>query len=162
MISDTLQAMMAGYVVKTAMHAVLGIYMWYWNRRWNKQAKADGTEIPEDERRKRAEEVGMVSACIDKATIGMDHGADLPQTDATEFRESSGLKSFRPLYQDYADSSRQKTPTSDTFYRIESFMPVTSTVVSLTFALCSASSSSTPRHLTKDLLACALYRRSNI
>lgn len=87
MISDTLQAMMAGYVVKTAMHAVLGLYMWYWNRRWNKQAKANGTEIPEDERRKRAEEVGMVSACIKQSMIGIDYGADLPQTDATEFRE---------------------------------------------------------------------------
>ena len=52
--------MMAGYVAKTALHAGLGFYMLYSNRRWDRQAAERGETLPEEDRKKRAEEIGMV------------------------------------------------------------------------------------------------------
>ena len=54
------KAMMACYVVKTSLHAILGFYMWYWNRRWDREAATRGEDVPEDERKRRAEAIGMV------------------------------------------------------------------------------------------------------
>ncbi|ORY33062.1 major facilitator superfamily domain-containing protein [Naematelia encephala] len=56
------KAMLAGYVVKTVTHLVLGAYMLYWNRRWDKMAIARGELLSEAQRRKLAEEVGMTDA----------------------------------------------------------------------------------------------------
>ncbi len=54
--------MMAGYVVKTAAHLALGFYMLYWNRKWDRQAREQGEVMPTQERKRKAEEVGMTDA----------------------------------------------------------------------------------------------------
>ena len=53
--------MMAGYVVKTGCHVLLGLYMWNSNRLRNNAAVKDGSALSEEERARRAEEAGMVS-----------------------------------------------------------------------------------------------------
>ena len=58
------KAMMGGYAAKTFFHACLGLYMLYWNRRWNRQARERGEDLSEEERAKRAEEIGMVCSGI--------------------------------------------------------------------------------------------------
>ncbi|KAK8844009.1 hypothetical protein IAR55_006802 [Kwoniella newhampshirensis] len=56
------KAMLAGYVAKTCLHLVLGFYMWFSNRRWDKAAAARGEVLSEQERAKKAEEIGMTDA----------------------------------------------------------------------------------------------------
>ncbi|CAD6574935.1 MAG: hypothetical protein TREMPRED_001252 [Tremellales sp. Tagirdzhanova-0007] len=56
------KAMMAGYVVKTAAHLALGGYMWFWNRKWNRQAREKGEAQDPVERKRLAEEIGMTDA----------------------------------------------------------------------------------------------------
>ncbi|WWC98037.1 hypothetical protein V866_004926 [Kwoniella sp. B9012] len=56
------KAMLAGYTVKTIFHVFLGLYMLYWNRRWDKEAKERGEELSEVERAKKAELIGMTDA----------------------------------------------------------------------------------------------------
>ncbi|WVQ81140.1 hypothetical protein IAT38_003262 [Cryptococcus sp. DSM 104549] len=56
------KAMLAGYVAKTSLHLILGLYMWFSNRRWDKQAAERGEVLEEEVRRKKAEEVGMTDA----------------------------------------------------------------------------------------------------
>ena len=53
--------MMAGYVVKTSMHLALGLYMLFWNRKWDRMAIERGEDLSVEERKKKAEEIGMVS-----------------------------------------------------------------------------------------------------
>ncbi|KAJ7023901.1 major facilitator superfamily domain-containing protein [Mycena alexandri] len=53
------KSMMAGYVVKTACHLILGFYMWNSNRLRNRDAAASGEKVSEEERSRRAEEEGM-------------------------------------------------------------------------------------------------------
>ena len=53
--------MMAGYVVKTGCHVLLGLYMWNSNRLRNNAAVKDGSALSEEERARRAEEAGTVS-----------------------------------------------------------------------------------------------------
>ncbi|TRM69115.1 major facilitator superfamily domain-containing protein [Schizophyllum amplum] len=53
------KSMMAGYVVKTSCHIMLGLYMWNSNRLRNNAASKLGTAVPEAERARRAEEAGM-------------------------------------------------------------------------------------------------------
>ncbi|KAL1668979.1 major facilitator superfamily domain-containing protein [Schizophyllum commune] len=53
------KAMMAGYVVKTGCHVLLGLYMWNSNRLRNNAAVKDGSALSEEERARRAEEAGM-------------------------------------------------------------------------------------------------------
>ncbi|KAJ7486670.1 major facilitator superfamily domain-containing protein [Mycena latifolia] len=53
------KAMMAGYVVKTACHLLLGFYMWNSNRIRDREAAASGENVSEEERVRRAEEEGM-------------------------------------------------------------------------------------------------------
>ncbi|KAJ7131167.1 MFS general substrate transporter [Mycena epipterygia] len=53
------KSMMAGYVVKTACHLVLGFYMWNSNRLRDQAAAAAGENMPEEERARLAEEEGM-------------------------------------------------------------------------------------------------------
>ncbi|KAF9036441.1 MFS general substrate transporter [Hymenopellis radicata] len=53
------KAMLAGYTVKTACHILLGLYMWYENRRRDALADASGDHISEEERARLAEEAGM-------------------------------------------------------------------------------------------------------
>ena len=53
---------MAGYVVKTAAHLALGGYMWFWNRKWNRQAREKGEAQDPVERKRLAEEIGMTDA----------------------------------------------------------------------------------------------------
>ena len=52
---------MGGYAAKTFFHLALGLYMLYWNRRWDKEARERGEVLSDEERSRRAEEVGMVS-----------------------------------------------------------------------------------------------------
>ncbi|KAL1745032.1 major facilitator superfamily domain-containing protein [Schizophyllum fasciatum] len=52
------KAMMAGYVVKTGCHVLLGLYMWNSNR-LRDNAAANGSAVSEQERARRAEEAGM-------------------------------------------------------------------------------------------------------
>jgi hypothetical protein len=54
--------MMAGYVVKTALHLLLGGSMLYWKWRWDREARDRNELISEEERKRKAEEIGMVSA----------------------------------------------------------------------------------------------------
>ncbi|WVW79423.1 hypothetical protein I302_101392 [Kwoniella bestiolae CBS 10118] len=56
------KAMLAGYTAKTIFHLMLGFYMLYWNRKWDKQAKERGEEMSENERAKKAEQIGMTDA----------------------------------------------------------------------------------------------------
>ncbi|THU89913.1 MFS general substrate transporter [Dendrothele bispora CBS 962.96] len=53
------KAMMAGYTVKTGCHVLLGLYMWYENRRRDQLARQEGKVVPEEERQRLAEEAGM-------------------------------------------------------------------------------------------------------
>ncbi|KAF9036440.1 MFS general substrate transporter [Hymenopellis radicata] len=53
------KAMLAGYTVKTGCHILLGLYMWYENRRRDALAEASGDDISEEERARLAEEAGM-------------------------------------------------------------------------------------------------------
>ncbi|KAF7297521.1 MFS general substrate transporter [Mycena indigotica] len=54
------KAMMAGYVVKTVCHVLLGAYMWNDNRLRDRVALKTGGELPsEDERARLAEQEGM-------------------------------------------------------------------------------------------------------
>ncbi|KAJ6548663.1 MFS general substrate transporter [Mycena capillaripes] len=53
------KAMMVGYVVKTACHLFLGVYMWNSNQARDREAAAAGENITEDQRAKLAEEEGM-------------------------------------------------------------------------------------------------------
>ncbi len=53
---------MAGYVVKTAAHLALGGYMWFWNRKWNRQARERGEVLDVEDRKRNAEEIGMTDA----------------------------------------------------------------------------------------------------
>ncbi|KAJ7197770.1 major facilitator superfamily domain-containing protein [Mycena pura] len=53
------KAMMAGYVIKTACHLALALYMWRSNRMRDRAAAAAGEDLPEEERARRAEEEGM-------------------------------------------------------------------------------------------------------
>ncbi|KAJ6626526.1 MFS general substrate transporter [Mycena sp. CBHHK59/15] len=53
------KSMMAGYVVKTACHLILGFYMWNSNRLRNKAAAESGDAVSEEERARLAEEEGM-------------------------------------------------------------------------------------------------------
>ncbi|KAF8922343.1 major facilitator superfamily domain-containing protein [Mucidula mucida] len=53
------KAMLAGYTVKTGCHILLGLYMWYENRRRDALAAVSGDDISEDERARLAEEAGM-------------------------------------------------------------------------------------------------------
>lgn len=53
------KAMMAGYVVKAGCHVLLGLYMWNENRRRDQAAAADGSVVPDQERARLAEELGM-------------------------------------------------------------------------------------------------------
>ncbi|KAJ7197771.1 major facilitator superfamily domain-containing protein, partial [Mycena pura] len=53
------KAMMAGYVIKTACHLALALYMWRSNRMRDRAAAAAGENVPEEERARRAEEEGM-------------------------------------------------------------------------------------------------------
>ncbi|KAJ7181206.1 major facilitator superfamily domain-containing protein [Mycena filopes] len=53
------KAMMAGYVVKTACHLILGVYMWNSNRLRNREAVESGENVTEEERARHAEEEGM-------------------------------------------------------------------------------------------------------
>ncbi|KAH8925192.1 MFS general substrate transporter [Atractiella rhizophila] len=54
------KAMLAGYVIKTGMHIILGVYMYLENRRRDRKAIEDGSVLEEVERAKRAEELGMM------------------------------------------------------------------------------------------------------
>ncbi|WWD21335.1 hypothetical protein CI109_105819 [Kwoniella shandongensis] len=57
------KAMLAGYVAKTGLHVLLGVYMWLSNKRRDKEAIARGeTFLSEEERAKKAEEIGMTDA----------------------------------------------------------------------------------------------------
>jgi hypothetical protein len=51
--------MLAGYVVKTVSLASLGIYMVLQNRKRDRAAAEAGLTLNEEERSKRAEELGM-------------------------------------------------------------------------------------------------------
>ncbi|KAK7439852.1 hypothetical protein VKT23_017424 [Stygiomarasmius scandens] len=53
------KAMMAGYTIKTGCHVLLGLYMWYENRRKDLLVKQEGKVVPEEERKRLAEEAGM-------------------------------------------------------------------------------------------------------
>lgn len=53
------KAMLAGYVVKTVMHASLGIYMFWQNKMRDRVAREAGEVLSDEERAKRAEELGM-------------------------------------------------------------------------------------------------------
>ncbi|WRT69127.1 uncharacterized protein IL334_006111 [Kwoniella shivajii] len=56
------KAMIAGYSAKTAFHLGLGFYMWYWNRRWDREALERGEDIDDVDRAKKAELIGMTDA----------------------------------------------------------------------------------------------------
>ncbi|ORX40258.1 major facilitator superfamily domain-containing protein [Kockovaella imperatae] len=56
------KAMMGGYSAKTFFHLCLGLYMWYWNKRWDREARERGEIMSNEERLRRAEEVGMRDA----------------------------------------------------------------------------------------------------
>ena len=51
------------YTIKTVCLLLLGVYMWYENRRRDKLAEKEGYAVPEGQRNKLAEEAGMVSNC---------------------------------------------------------------------------------------------------
>lgn len=72
---------MAGYVVKTALHLLLGGYMLYWNRRWDREARDRNEIISEEERKRKAEEIGMVSAIstIDASGVTDCISSPMPQ-----------------------------------------------------------------------------------
>ncbi|KAH8833374.1 major facilitator superfamily domain-containing protein, partial [Flagelloscypha sp. PMI_526] len=53
------KAIMAGSAIKCGFHIILGIYMYYENLRRDKEALEKGEVIPEEERKKLAEEAGM-------------------------------------------------------------------------------------------------------
>ncbi|KAJ6494230.1 MFS general substrate transporter [Mycena sanguinolenta] len=53
------KSMMAGYVVKTVCHLLLGFYMWNSNRLRDRDAISSGENIPPEERERLAEEEGM-------------------------------------------------------------------------------------------------------
>ncbi|RSH89720.1 hypothetical protein EHS25_001705 [Saitozyma podzolica] len=56
------KSMMVAYVVKTALHLILGGYMLYWNRRWDREARERRESLSPEERRRKAEEIGMTDA----------------------------------------------------------------------------------------------------
>ena len=53
------KAMLAGYVVKTASHLSLGLYMLWQNKKRDKQMAAAGELLPAEEMARKAEEMGM-------------------------------------------------------------------------------------------------------
>ncbi|KAJ7648779.1 MFS general substrate transporter [Mycena polygramma] len=53
------KSMMAGYVVKTACHLFLALYMWNSNRLRDRDAVSSGENLPEEERARLAESEGM-------------------------------------------------------------------------------------------------------
>ncbi|KAH8813415.1 MFS general substrate transporter [Flagelloscypha sp. PMI_526] len=53
------KAIMAGSAIKCGFHVILGIYMYLENRRRDREAEENGETVPEEERKKLAEEAGM-------------------------------------------------------------------------------------------------------
>ncbi len=51
--------MLAGYVVKTVMHALLGFYMLWENKRRDRKARETGEVLSPEEMRANAEKLGM-------------------------------------------------------------------------------------------------------
>ncbi|KAK7024757.1 hypothetical protein R3P38DRAFT_2778768 [Favolaschia claudopus] len=63
------KAMMAGYVVKTVCHLLLGFYMWNSNRLRDRDAVASGDDVPGEIRARWAEEEGMVRSHLKSSTL---------------------------------------------------------------------------------------------
>ena len=75
------------YTIKTICLLLLGVYMWYENRRRNKLAEKEGYAVPEGQRNKLAEEAGMVSSCAEFLfyyTPLSTHDITTNQNDVTE------------------------------------------------------------------------------
>ncbi|VDC05871.1 unnamed protein product [Peniophora sp. CBMAI 1063] len=53
------KAMMAGYAAKCGLHVILGLYMFFENRRRDTLAEAEGYALPEEERSRLAVDAGM-------------------------------------------------------------------------------------------------------
>jgi hypothetical protein len=54
------KAMLAGYVVKTICLASLGVYMIWQNKKRDRAAREAGVTLNEEERARKAEELGMM------------------------------------------------------------------------------------------------------
>ena len=59
-VGSSLTFSISRYAAKCGLHVILGLYMLFENRRRDKHAKAEGYELPEDERLRLAVEAGMV------------------------------------------------------------------------------------------------------
>lgn len=74
------KAMMASYAAKTGLHLILGAYLYWENRRRDRLARDAGEDISDEDRRRLAEQIGMVSGQNSEWSA-----AKTSKTDATEW-----------------------------------------------------------------------------